>query len=167
MPYASVLKHSLKRYNMFCVNVCFMRTVLKVTVPLPVTCPLPPRHPSSLLLSVSPLLLEREVLATKRGVEMRVAALSSFGVPATSSGSVSVSSWCHGTLIFTYFYLYFAYYVIRSWHLVCTWWLGSIVMWWCVTWVTVWYLLIKHMMSHMASKSWTRLTPGHVIYYYI
>ena len=32
MPYASVLKHSLKRYNMFCVNVSFMRTVLEVTV---------------------------------------------------------------------------------------------------------------------------------------
>ena len=27
---------------------------------------------------------------------------------------------CHGTLIFTYYYLYFAYYVIRSRHLVCT-----------------------------------------------
>ena len=26
----------------------------------------------------------------------------------------------HGTLVFTYFYLYFAYYVIRSRHLVCT-----------------------------------------------
>ena len=27
---------------------------------------------------------------------------------------------CHGTLIFTYYYLYFAYYVIRSRYLVCT-----------------------------------------------
>jgi hypothetical protein len=27
---------------------------------------------------------------------------------------------CHGMLIFTYYYLYFAYYVIRSQYLVCT-----------------------------------------------
>ena len=32
VPYTSVLKHSLKRYNMFCVNVSFMRMVLEVTV---------------------------------------------------------------------------------------------------------------------------------------
>ena len=74
---------------------------------------------------------------------------------------------CHGTLIFTYILLYFAYYIIRSWHLVCTWWLGSIVTWWCVTWVTAWYLLIKHMMSHVANEGQTGLTPGHVISYYI
>ena len=74
---------------------------------------------------------------------------------------------CHETLIFTYYYLYFAYYVIRSRYLVCTWWLGSIVTWWCVTWVTAWYLLIKHVMSHVANEGRTGLTPGHVIDYYI
>ena len=52
-----------------------------------------------------------------------------------------------------FIYLYFAYYVSRSQYLVHMWWLGSIVTWWCVTWVTVWYLLIKHVMSHVASEA--------------
>ena len=63
-----------------------------IEVPPPVVCPLPRRCSSSLLLSVSPPLSEREVLATRRGVEMRVAATSSSMVPAMNLGGVSVSS---------------------------------------------------------------------------
>ena len=65
---------------------------LSTSVPPPVACPPPACNSSLLPLLVSPPSSEREVLATKRGVATSVRASSSFMVPVTNSGGMSVSS---------------------------------------------------------------------------
>ena len=63
-----------------------------ISVPLPASCPLPPRGSLSVPPSESPPSSEREALAIRRGVAMSVEAMSSFAVPSANLGGVSVSS---------------------------------------------------------------------------